>query len=54
VREGPRLLEHEQEEQAKLKWLRAAVQEGLEESRGEGVTLRSDREVRGLMRQLRK
>lgn len=43
VREGLRLLEQrEQEEQAKLEWLRKAAQEGFEQiDRGEGVKLRS-------------
>ena len=43
VREGLRLLERrEQEEQAKLAWLRGAVKEGLDQlDRGEGVQFRS-------------
>jgi antitoxin ParD1/3/4 len=43
VREGLRLLEHrEQEDKAKLKWLRGAVKEGLDQlERGEGIEFRS-------------
>ena len=43
VREGLRLLERrEQEEQARLAWLRGAVKEGLDQlDRGEGVRFRS-------------
>lgn len=43
VREGLRLIERrKQEERAKLKWLRGAVREGLEEiDRGEGLEFRS-------------
>ncbi len=39
VREGLRLMERrKQEDQAKLKWLRSAVREGMEEiDRGEGM-----------------
>jgi antitoxin ParD1/3/4 len=56
VREGLRLLEQrEQEDQAKLEWLRAAVKEGIDDiERGDYVTLRSDREIKDFMRQLRK
>jgi antitoxin ParD1/3/4 len=43
VREGLRLMERRKEEdRAKLKWLRGAVQEGLDElDRGEGLEFRS-------------
>jgi antitoxin ParD1/3/4 len=56
VREGLRLLEQrEQEDKAKLEWLRAAVKEGIDDvERGDYVTLRSDREINDFMRQLRK
>jgi antitoxin ParD1/3/4 len=56
VREGLRLLEQrEQEDKAKLEWLRAAVEEGFDDiERGDYVTLRSDRDITDFMRQLRK
>jgi antitoxin ParD1/3/4 len=56
VREGLRLLEQrEQEDKARLEWLRAAVKEGIDDiERGDYVTLRSDREIKDFMRQLRK
>ena len=56
VRQGLRLLEQrEKEDKAKLKWLRAAVKEGLDDmERGDYVTLRSDREIGDFMRRLRK
>jgi antitoxin ParD1/3/4 len=43
VREGLRLMERrKQEERAKLKWLRGAVSEGLDQiERGEGLEFRS-------------
>ena len=43
VREGLRLLERrEQEDRAKLKWLRSAVRQGLDQlDRGEGLEFRS-------------
>jgi len=43
VREGLRLMERrKQEERAKLKWLRGAVKEGLDQiDRGEGLEFRS-------------
>jgi antitoxin ParD1/3/4 len=43
VREGLRLLEQrEQEDQAKLEWLRAAVQEGIDQiDREEGIAFES-------------
>ncbi|MGA3029032.1 MAG: type II toxin-antitoxin system ParD family antitoxin [Bryobacteraceae bacterium] len=47
VREGLRLIEdRKREERAKLKWLRAAVKEGLEQiDRGLGVEFRSARDL---------
>jgi antitoxin ParD1/3/4 len=56
VREGLRLLEQrEQEDKARLNWLRAAVKEGFDDmERGDYVTLRSDREIKDFMRRLRK
>ena len=47
VREGLRLLEQrEQEDTAKLEWLRAAAKEGFDAAdRGDYVALRSDREI---------
>jgi antitoxin ParD1/3/4 len=56
VREGLRLLEQrEQEDKARLEWLRAAVKEGIGDiERGDYVTLRSDREINAFMRRLRK
>ena len=47
VREGLRLLEQrEQEDQAKLEWLRKAAQEGFDQlDRGEGAELRSMEEL---------
>jgi antitoxin ParD1/3/4 len=47
VREGLRLLEQrEQEDKAKLEWLRGAVKEGFDDiERGDYVTLRSNREI---------
>ena len=56
VREGLRLLEQrEQEDKAKLEWLRAAVKEGFEDiERRDYVTLRSNREIGDFMRRLRK
>ena len=47
VREGLRLLEHrEQEEQAKLEWLRKAAKEGFDQiDRGEGIEFRSTEEL---------
>lgn len=53
VREGLRLLEQrEQEDQAKLEWLRAAAQEGFDAiDRGDYVTLRSDQDIADFVRQ---
>jgi antitoxin ParD1/3/4 len=47
VREGLRLLEQrEQEDQAKLAWLRAAAQEGFDAAaQGDYVALRSDKDI---------
>jgi antitoxin ParD1/3/4 len=54
VREGLRLLEQrEKEEQARLKWLRAAVKEGLDQiERGEGIEFRSLDELEEHIRRL--
>jgi len=55
VREGLRLLEQrEQENKAKLKWLRAAVQEGIDDVDGGDYTqLRSSQEIKDFIRQRR-
>ena len=55
VRDGIRLLEQrEQEDKAKLEWLRAAAKDGFDAvGRGDYVTLRSDREIDGLVDRLR-
>jgi antitoxin ParD1/3/4 len=55
VREGLRLLEQrEQEDKAKLQWLRAAVQEGLDDiERGDYITLRSGQEIDDFIREAR-
>ena len=55
VREGLRLLEQrEQEDQARLEWLRAAVKEGVDDmERGDCETLRSGREIGDFVRRLR-
>jgi antitoxin ParD1/3/4 len=54
VREGLRLLEQrEAEDQAKLAWLRGAVQKGLDEiDRGEGIEFDSVEELGTLVRQI--
>ncbi len=54
VREGLRLLEQrDQENKAKLKWLRGAAKEGFDAiERGEYVTLRSDREIEDFIHQI--
>lgn len=56
VREGLRLLEQrEQEDQAKLEWLRTAAREGFDAAdRGDYVTLRSDREINDFVDQVRR
>jgi antitoxin ParD1/3/4 len=52
VREGLRLLEQrQQEDKAKLEWLRAAAKEGFDDiDRGDFVTLRTDQDIEELMR----
>jgi antitoxin ParD1/3/4 len=54
VREGLRLLEQrEQENKAKLDWLRAAAKQGFGDiERGYYVTLRSDKEINDFIDQL--
>jgi antitoxin ParD1/3/4 len=54
VREGLRLLEQrEQEDKAKLEWLRAAAKKGFDAiDRGDYVTLRSDQDLTEFMRQV--
>jgi antitoxin ParD1/3/4 len=54
VREGLRLLEQrEQEDKAKLEWLRGAAKEGFDATeQGDYVTLRSDRDIEEFMRQV--
>ncbi len=56
VREGLRLLEQrEQEDRAKIEWLRGAAQEGFDAAgRGDYVALRSDREVDDFVDQVRR
>lgn len=56
VREGLRLMERrKQEDRAKLKWLRGAVREGLDEiDRGEGLEVRSIDELEEHVDQLGK
>ncbi len=50
VREGLRLLEEQQEEQAKLEWLRAAAKEGFDAiDRGDYVVLDSPEQAAGLV-----
>ena len=55
VREGLRLLEQrEQEDKAKIEWLRAAAKEGFDAAdRGDYVSLRSDREIDDFVDQVR-
>lgn len=55
VREGLRLLEQrEQENKARLKWLRAAVKQGIDDiDRGDYTALRPSREIDDFMRRLR-
>jgi len=55
VREGLRLLEQrEQEDKARLKWLRGAVKEGIDDiDRGDYTTLRSGQEIGDFVRRLR-
>ena len=54
VREGLRLLEQrEQEDKARLEWLRAAAKKGFDDiERGDYVTLRSDKEIDDFIDQL--
>ena len=54
VREALRLLEQrEQEDKAKIEWLRAAAKEGFDDiERGDYVTLRSGREIDDFVDQL--
>ena len=54
VREGLRLLEQrEQEDKAKLEWLRAAAKEGFDDiERGHYVTFRSGKEIDEIIDQL--
>ena len=54
IREGLRLLEQrEQEEQAKLAWLQAAVKEGVEQlNRGEGIGFDSMDELETYIHQI--
>src|ERR1700720_455390 len=56
VREGLRLLEQrEQEDKARLEWLRAAAKEGFDDiERGDYVSLRSDREIEDFIHQIGK
>jgi antitoxin ParD1/3/4 len=56
VREGLRLLEQrEQEDRAKLKWMRAAAKGGFDAlERGDSVALRSKKEVKDSLRRIRK
>jgi antitoxin ParD1/3/4 len=56
VREGLRLLEQrEQEDKAKIEWLRGAAKEGFDAAdRGDCVTLRSDREIDDFVDQVRR
>lgn len=55
VREGLRLLEQrEQEDAAKLEWLRGAAKEGFDDiERGDYVTLRSAQDIDTLIDELR-
>jgi antitoxin ParD1/3/4 len=56
VREGLRLLEQrEEEDKARLEWLRAAAREGFDAAdRGDYVTLRSDDEIEDFVDQARR
>jgi antitoxin ParD1/3/4 len=56
VREGLRLLEQrEQEDKAKIEWLRAAAKDGFDDiERGHYITLRSDKEIDDFIDQLGK
>jgi hypothetical protein len=51
VRERGKVKQREQEDGAKLEWLRAAAREGFGDiERGDYVTLRSDRDIEEFMR----
>ena len=54
VREGLRLLEQrEQEDQAKIKWLRAAAKDGFDAiERGDYVSLQSGKEIKDFLREI--
>src|SRR5436305_13120207 len=54
VREGLRLLEQrEQEDKAKLEWLRAAAKEGFDAAdRGDYVALNSEKEIGDFLREI--
>jgi antitoxin ParD1/3/4 len=54
VREGLRLLEQrEQEDKAKLEWLRAAAKEGFDAiDRGDFVSLNSEKEIKDFLREI--
>ena len=54
VREGLRLLEQrEQEDKAKLKWLRAAAKAGIDDiERGDYTTIHSRREMKDFIQQV--
>jgi antitoxin ParD1/3/4 len=56
VREGLRLLEQrEQEDRAKIEWLRAAAKEGFDDiDRGDYVTLRSPEEIDNFVDEIRR
>ena len=55
VREGLRLLEQrEQEDKAKIEWLRSAAKEGFDAiERGDYVTLNSEEEIGAFLREIR-
>jgi antitoxin ParD1/3/4 len=54
VREGLRLLEQrEQEDKAKIEWLRGAAKEGFDAiDRGDYITLRSEKEIDDFLEQI--
>jgi antitoxin ParD1/3/4 len=56
VREGLRLLEQrEQEDKAKLEWLRSAAREGFESfSRGESYSIHSAEDLNAFMEEIRR
>jgi antitoxin ParD1/3/4 len=55
VREGLRLLEHrEQENKAKLRWLRIAAKNGFDAiERGDSTRLRSKKEIKDFLQEIR-